>query len=66
MTESSNQEPKTPGRLFIEKLIKSGAIKSAEDLTAEQMRVLSELNQSQDMIGSLQEDLGNKDQETKG
>ena len=66
MTEAGDQEPKTPGRLFVEKLIESGAIKSIKDLTAEQMRVLSELNQSQDMIGSLQEDLGNKDKETKG
>ena len=59
MTENAPEkpEPKLPGQIFIEELIKAGVINSIEDLTPDQLAHISELNQSQDMIGKWQEDL---------
>jgi hypothetical protein len=53
MTEA----PKTPGQFFIEALIKSGAIKTEDDLTPDQLIEISELNQSRDVLAEISKGL---------
>lgn len=48
---------KTPGQLFIDRLIQTGTISREEDLTPEQLQIVSQLNQSRDILRDISEDV---------
>lgn len=59
MSEIVKGRVKTAAELFVDALIRAGKIKSEDDLTAEQLEKLKELNQNKDLVDRMNLELEN-------